>query len=304
MTPTAEKCCVVSSSITDTPTEEEALLADFWAAKTNLVKNLLRYSPQEEAPTTPWTMARFIANSAGLVLDPLRPTLSALFHRYTELKHALILRNYRLACYIARRYQASSPAVPLSDLVQEAVCGLIVALDRFNITRGRQLAAYARYWMHQVLQHAIGRQGYAVRLSPSNLRIAYGALQASDVADLSQRARAVLTAFRGNLSLDRPARAHEGHTLGTSLVDSRLPRPEARDAKEMVVRLLAQLRPRERRVIALRYGLAGQGCMSIRRAAVRLHVSKERARQLEVRAMKKLKALAQEAGWTAELLHG
>ena len=153
-----------------TPEEERELLADFWENKSELVRVLIRHFPklrQHRPPLEPWPMAQFIRDHCN---DEAR-TIAAirrLHDRYIHLKHRLASANIRLAAHVAKRFRHH--ALSYADLLQEAVCGLMQAIDRFDVSHGTRLATYATWWIRQTLQIAVARQSHLVSLSPHHLQ--------------------------------------------------------------------------------------------------------------------------------------
>src|SRR5262249_30719556 len=88
--------------------------------------------------------------------------------RYTELRGKLALANVRLVAHVAKRFR--DRGVSHSDLLQEGFCGLLEAIDRFDLTHETKLATYATWWIRQSMQRAVAAGAYPVRLSPRHLR--------------------------------------------------------------------------------------------------------------------------------------
>ena len=88
--------------------------------------------------------------------------------RYIHCKHRLASANIRLAAHVAKRFRHH--ALGYADLLQEAVCGLMQAIDRFDVSHGTRLATYATWWIRQTLQIAVARQSHLVSLSPHHLQ--------------------------------------------------------------------------------------------------------------------------------------
>jgi RNA polymerase primary sigma factor len=213
---------------------------------------------------------------------------------------------------MARRYAGRD--VDASDLVQEGVVGVLRALARFEPDRGA-FPVYARWWVRQAMQQAIAEQSRAVRLPTHvlwelhDLREARsrlhqkrgGAVSDADVGRelgwSDARLRDALTAEAPALSLDAPHAADAGQvtTAGDLLED-----PLSGDAFDRVLvettghrirALLSTLTERERQVLGWRFGLDGEE-LSLRQIARRLGVSAERVRQIEERALIKLRTAA------------
>src|SRR6516165_9338097 len=153
-----------------TPEEERELLADFWETKSELVRALIRHFPklrQNRPSLEPWPMAQFIRD---FCLEEAREQalVRRLHDRYVHLKHRLASANIRLAAHVAKRFRHH--ALSYADLLQEAVCGLMQAIDRFDVSHGTRLATYATWWIRQTLQIAVARQSHLVSLSPHHLQ--------------------------------------------------------------------------------------------------------------------------------------
>src|SRR5919204_5361163 len=112
-----------------TPEEERELLADFWENKSELVRVLIRHFPrlrQHKPPLEPWPMAQFIRDHCH---DEAREAVAVRrpHDRYVHYKHRLASANIRLAAHVAKRFRHH--ALSYQDLLQEAVCGLMQAID-------------------------------------------------------------------------------------------------------------------------------------------------------------------------------
>src|SRR6478736_6775091 len=153
------------------PVLSESLLTSFWDCKSELVRVLLRHYPNElranRPALEPWPMAQFIREHCteerceAMAVRRLRD-------RYVHYKHRLASANIRLAAHVAKRFRHHSLAY--SDLLQEAVFGLMQAIDRFDVSHGTRLATYATWWIRQTLQIAVARKWHVVRLSPHHLK--------------------------------------------------------------------------------------------------------------------------------------
>src|SRR6516165_7513199 len=126
-----------------TPEEERELLTRFWECKSELVRVLVRHFPRLRSyrpPLEPWPMAQFIRDYCD---DSARRVVAKRFRHH---------------------------ALGYADLLQEAVCGLMQAIDRFDVSHGTRLATYATWWIRQTLQIAVARQSHLVSLSPHHLQ--------------------------------------------------------------------------------------------------------------------------------------
>ena len=161
---------LIFSSDLLTHEEERELLTGFWECKMELVRLMIREFPRmrgHRPPLEPWPMAQFIreyCDEEARTNVPVRKQ----HDRYVTFKHRLASANIRLAAHVAKRFRHH--ALSYSDLLQEAVCGLMQAIDRFDVSHGTRLATYATWWIRQTLQIAVARQSHLVSLSPHHLQ--------------------------------------------------------------------------------------------------------------------------------------
>jgi RNA polymerase primary sigma factor len=322
-TPVAPPITTIYSSDLLTPEEERELLADFWEIKSELVRVLIRNFSrlrQHRPAPEPWPMAQFIRdhcdNEARKVVAVRR-----LHDRYIHLKHRLASANIRLAAHVAKRFRHH--ALSYQDLLQEAVCGLMQAIDRFDVSHGTRLATYATWWIRQTLQIAVARQSHLVSLSPHHLQelgllqqeseaLAHGGKHLPSPQELAARTGSSLdhlthlqTATRTPVSLNAVLDDDSDFKLTEAMPDndSAMQQQNA-ERQEALQFLMENLRARERKVLDLRFGLSGNGTHSLRQIGHLLRISKERVRQIQNRALEKLRASAERNGWEASLLLG
>jgi RNA polymerase primary sigma factor len=247
---------------------------------------------------------RDLAESEVPSLDPAVQALRRLAHRYQEIRAKLALANVRLVAHVAKRYR--DRGIPPGDLIQEGFCALLVAIDRFNVEIESRLATYAIWWIRQAIQRAVAGGAYPVRLNPRQLHQLAQAQRAngaggfdrermtrSDPAEpaLSPTIERVFAATRPVLSLDAPSRFDGTTTFGEFLVppdadDSQ----QAEEAQLSVGDLIKTLGPREQLILTLRFGLGGESPRTLVEVSKVLGVSKERVRQIQNRAIKKLRS--------------
>jgi RNA polymerase primary sigma factor len=309
----------LSSRVLST-TEERELLKEFWTKKKKLAK-IVSDKLKERIPTAdaknPLALAKFIAarkNRKRWDKDTRK-----LWKDYEFLKHRLASANIRLAAHLAKRFR--SYGVPYSDLLHEAVCGLMHAIDRFDLNFDTRLATYATWWIRQALQIAVAQQSHLVSLSPHHLQqlgrwqqeveaIAHadGEIPSNEKV---QRKRGVESAqltrlqavARSPVSID--ATLDESSEFSLSHVVTQQDAFAERnqfELKELLKHLMGELQAREKTVLTLRYGLTGEGGLSLRDIGKVLLVSKERVRQIQNRALEKLKSLTSEDGLKESLL--
>ncbi len=304
-----------------TPDEERELLTSFWECKTDLVRVLTRHFPDLRAnkpPLEPWPMAQFIRDNCNAATREVL-AVKRLHDRYVHYKHRLASANIRLAAHVAKRFRHHS--LSYSDLLQEAVCGLMQAIDRFDVSHGTRLATYATWWIRQTLQIAVARQSHLVSLSPHHLQelgllqqeseaLAHGGKHLPSPQELAARTGSSLehlnhlqTATRTPVSLNAVLDDDSDFKLTEAMPDTQtLTLQENNERQEALRFLMDNLRPREKKVLDLRFGLTGSGTHSLRQIGHLLRISKERVRQIQNRALEKLRANAERVGWEPTLL--
>ena len=280
---------------------ERQLLGELAECRRTLAEALadLPGAPPAVGADDPGALARYLA--AGWTGDGrVGARLGAVYRRYGELRATLALANLRLVAHVAKRFR--DRGIAQVDLIQEGFCGLLEAIDRFDLSHRTKLATYATWWIRQAMQRAVAEGAYPVRLSPRHLRQLARSQDARDPAaapagamtpaphpDLIGR---IQTATRPAVSLDAALDPDGRFRLVQVVRDPAAAGGEAVDAAEAVGKLLRSLRSRERQVLALRFGLGGKPRQSLSQVGKVLRVSKERVRQIQDGALRKLRAVA------------
>ncbi|MBN2490795.1 MAG: sigma-70 family RNA polymerase sigma factor [Planctomycetes bacterium] len=225
--------------------------------------------------------------------------------RFVQNKSALYVRNLRLVVYIAKRYR--SRHMPFLDLVQEGNLGLMKAVDRFDVRRGFKFSTYATWWIRQAISRALAEKSRIIRIPVhmiENLtraekmlanRSAGTAETGADSGPIDGVDAQRLTQFlRNPISLDQQYEEENSHALNRILrAGDGEPDPEIRLDEEVLRGKIRQsfrvLSDRERAVLRMRYGLDGAEVLTLDQIGRRYCVSRERVRQIEIRALRKLR---------------
>jgi RNA polymerase primary sigma factor len=288
-----------------TTSAERSLLQELVECKRKLAEALSSIKGLEIPPdSTPQATAKYIA-AVYSDTGPGPARLGAVHRRYSELRGKLALANVKLVAHVAKQFR--DRGIPYSDLLQEGFCGLLEAIDRFDLTHETKLATYATWWIRQAMQQAVASGAYPVRLTPRHLRQLaqnqvsdqhqpHGTLEPNSIDeavppgnDLIDR---IHTATRPTVSLDAShgSNSDSGFSLIQTMCDPDGDRTVDVETDEMIEKLMQVLRPREQQVLSLRFGLAGRERLSLSQVGKILAVSKERIRQIEERALRKLRA--------------
>ena len=254
--------------------QERQLLRELGECKRKLADALAKVPGYEmpQGADDPQALAHHIASFYS-GHGPSEARLGAIFRRYSELRGKLALANMRLIAHVAKRFR--DRGVSYSDLLQEGFCGLLEAIDRFDLTHETKLATYATWWIRQSMQRAVAAGAYPVRLSPRHLR---QLAQNQDDVDFkggptgpghdvpgvsSEMIQRIHTATRPTLSLDANLDSDSNFNLMQTMSDPEGDRTGDVDMDETVGKLLQALRPREQEVLALRFGLGGKARLSL-----------------------------------------
>jgi RNA polymerase primary sigma factor len=226
-------------------------------------------------------------------------------------KQRLIESNLRLVMSITRNYTRAD--VPLLDLIQEGNLGLIRAVERFDYRMGFRLSTYATWWIKQAITRALADQGRTIRLPVhvgEQVRRARRARRqlaqtlnrdpsldeiARESGFTPERVRELFELTPDPLSLDTPI--GDGESVYADVIEDRQSAsPDAANSDlsrtAELGRALARLEPRMRRVLESRFGLDGRSPQTLDELGTELHVTRERVRQLEMRALRQLRESA------------
>ncbi len=242
--------------------------------------------------------------------EETRAELERLVEEGQKAKEHLIKANTRLVVSLAKRYIGMG--LPFLDLIQEGNIGLIKATERFDPSLGNRFSTYASWWIRQSILRALSNRGHAIRL-PVHKRDAIRRMRrtkqelyktlgreptdeelAEELGISPQELAELQRLAVRTISLDQPIGEDEETTLGELIVDGDAPTPfdvaSLSQLREDVRTALESLSPREAAVLYLRYGLDGGDMRTLQEVAEELHVTRERVRQIESRALRKLRS--------------
>lgn len=226
-----------------------------------------------------------------------------------ESKDALIQGNLRFVVNVAKKYQ--NQGLPLSDLISEGNIGLMNAIDRFDVDKGYHFISYAVWWIRQAILKAICEKSRMIRL-PLNranelvqIEKVRKEIQGSkgEEAELQEIARTLdmtpehvadlVNISRDLVSLETPVyQEKDSSVLGDFIEDGNYIQPEAlmieRSLKEDINEVLTTLTEKEAEIIQFRFGLNGRSPLSLKEIGDRYQLTKERIRQIEKKALRRL----------------
>jgi RNA polymerase primary sigma factor len=253
------------------------------------------------------------ADRVGLPIVDFRRIAADVGKAWRELNCAreqMVRAHLRLVISIAKKYRRNS-SLDLLDLVQEGNLGLMHAIEKFNYRRGVKVATYAVWWIRQAITRAIADQGRTIRIPVHMTETAAKVLRerrklyqsagrnpatkevAARTGLSDARVDQVLSIVQEPISLDVPVGEDGDATLGDLIATVDGPDPhaaaEASALQSAVAEAIGDLTPREQRVLRLRFGLGGAGDHTLEEIGKEFGVTRERIRQIEMKALEKLR---------------
>ena len=237
-------------------------------------------------------------------------------------RERMIRQNLRLVVNIAKHYM--NRGLPLLDLIEEGNLGLIHALEKFDPHRGFRFSTYATWWIRQNVERAIMNQARTIRLPVHVIKELNGVLKAArhleqqtgeeprpeDVAHLLDRPvediRRILQLNERMASLDAPLDDDSSLSIGDAVPDDQAMPPDillqTQELEQYLHAWLAELNERQRMVIVHRYGLHDADVYTLEELASRMHLTRERVRQIQLEALKQLKVILRRNRITRDVL--
>ena len=315
----------------ETPHEDDSVEVELWMLQSRRSQLLtpeeeIRFSQQVQEGERLYKIRKQLADKRKVDPESISeedwakaanlPTweLAVRIQEAEEAKRRLIESNLRLVVSIAKRY--ASRGISLADLIQEGNLGLIRAVEKFDPERGFRFSTYATWWIRRAIARAVINNSRTIRIPvyvaelinkviKTELRLQQ-ILQreptdeeiAAETKMSVERVREIRRAAVEPISIESPVGERDNATLGEFIPSSDIvPTPEDVTERlilrEQIDMILEKLQPRERDVVRLRFGLDDGHQRTLEEVGAELKITRERVRQLELRALRKLRQIGE-----------